>query len=97
MDQDIKSVLDNLIRPMLRVHGGDIEIIENIDGNIRLRLMGQCCTCPIAYETTENFIKTILFNKLDGIKKVTIESGLSNEMVDLAKRYLRGGKVDELA
>ena len=44
MDQEIERVLNQYVRPLLRSHGGDIEVLEftEEDGLLRFRLMGQC-------------------------------------------------------
>ncbi|WP_241761561.1 NifU family protein, partial [Fusobacterium nucleatum] len=54
----IEKFLDKEIRPYLKSHGGDIEIINySIEKKeLNLRLKGQCCVCPHSIETNENFI-----------------------------------------
>lgn len=36
MYEDIEAVLDEHVRPLLRTHGGEMEIIEVEDGVVRL-------------------------------------------------------------
>lgn len=95
--ENLNDLLNNFIRPILQVHGGDLEIIDYVDGNIRLRLKGECCTCPIAHDTTEDFIKKTIYGNLKEAKTIIIESGLSDELVDIAKMYLKGDEQNELA
>ena len=39
------------IRPALQMDGGDIEIVEIREPNLRVRLMGACHGCPSAVYT----------------------------------------------
>lgn len=46
LDQRVREVLD-LIRPMIRADGGDIEYVETTDeGIVRIRFLGACVGCP---------------------------------------------------
>lgn len=42
MYEDIEAVLDEHVRPLLRTHGGEMEIIEVEDGVVRFKLKGKC-------------------------------------------------------
>lgn len=89
----IIQVLEKYIRPQLQLHDGDIEIL-NFDKDtkqLRLRLMGQCCACPSSMDTIENLIKVNLKSKVGGLEDIIVETGLSDEMIELAKKYLRLG------
>ncbi|SNS25465.1 Fe-S cluster biogenesis protein NfuA, 4Fe-4S-binding domain [Anaerovirgula multivorans] len=92
MIQEIENVLDKHIRPTLQKDGGNIEILYYNDEEkvLQMRLMGQCCTCPQASHTSENIIKTTLKAEFEEIKEIIVETGLSEEMLQLAKQYLRG-------
>ena len=56
MYEDIEAVLDEHVRPLLRTHGGEMEIIEVEDGVVRFKLKGKCtsrtssgrCWCRIS-------------------------------------------------
>ncbi len=39
MYEDIEAVLDEHVRPLLRTHGGEMEIIEVEDGVVRFKLI----------------------------------------------------------
>ena len=41
MYEDIEAVLDEHVRPLLRTHGGEMEIIEVEDGVVRFKLKGK--------------------------------------------------------
>ncbi len=36
----------NRIRPAVQIDGGDIELIDVVDGLVKLRLVGSCSGCP---------------------------------------------------
>ena len=42
MEEQIRRVLDEWIRPGVQADGGDIELVEVIDGVVRLRMTGAC-------------------------------------------------------
>lgn len=86
----IKEILDRDIRPELHRDGGDIEVVGLEDNVLTLRLMGQCCTCPMSSQTVEGFIKRVINEKISGLRGIVITSGLSEEMLDLARKFLRG-------
>lgn len=96
MRRQIEKVLDNLIRPTLQKDGGNIEILDyDMKKKIlRLRLMGQCATCPQAINTSDNIVKATLKAEFPDIQDIIVESGLSEEMLQLAKKYLGGSKND---
>lgn len=94
MIDKINKVLEEDIRPLLNEDGGDIEVIEYIEeqGILKLRLRGQCSTCPQSHSTVDNLIKKTLNEKIKSLQKIVVETGLSDEMMDLAKKFLTGGK-----
>lgn len=45
--EKVENVLD-LIRPYLRVDGGDVELVEITEDNIvKVKLLGACYACPL--------------------------------------------------
>ncbi len=92
MYNDIQKVLNRYIRPKLQADGGDIVILDfkEKEKHLRLRLMGQCCTCPHSFYTIENIVKATLKSKFKDIDTIVVETGLSEEMLELAKKYLGG-------
>jgi Fe-S cluster biogenesis protein NfuA len=86
----VEDVIEKDIRPQLQRDGGDIEIVGLRDNVLTLRLRGQCCTCPLSSQTIGGFIKRVLNERINGLKDVVVESGLSEEMLDVARKFLRG-------
>jgi Fe-S cluster biogenesis protein NfuA len=50
----------NEVRPYLRSHGGDVEVMAIVDGAVRLRMMGACDGCTGSLATIESVIDTAL-------------------------------------
>ncbi len=89
--EKIKEVLNREVFPYLNEHGGGIEL-ESYDEkkqNLELRLMGQCCTCPHSIETIDNLIKIKIGEYFPEIENVHVNSGVSSELFDFAKQFLR--------
>lgn len=90
MKDKILQVIEKDIRPNLHLHGGDVEILgfDEEEKLLRLKLLGQCCVCPSSIDTIENLIKHNLMVKIKDLKEIIVETGLSNEMIEIAKKYL---------
>jgi len=88
MLSEIEKVVDAEIRPKLREHGGDIELISLEDGVLRYRMLGQCAGCPAADETAEEIIETALREKFPEIRTFSMETGVSDSLMELARRLM---------
>jgi len=71
MQEEIKKVLDEEVRPMLSMHGGDVELVEvTDDGIVKVRLTGGCASCPAAQITLISVVEKAIKSKVPGVKKV---------------------------
>ncbi len=59
MQEQIEKALDK-IRPALQRDGGDVELVEVVDGIVRVRLTGACGGCPMSQMTLKNGIERVL-------------------------------------
>jgi Fe/S biogenesis protein NfuA len=84
----LEGLLDELVRPALREHGGDAEIMGYEDGVLRLRLLGHCAGCPAAQVTNEFVIEAQLKAALPGLQQVLIVQEVSPSLLDAAKRLM---------
>lgn len=50
MKERVEKVI-NRIRPAVQMDGGDIELIDIVDGMVKLRLVGACSGCPSSMMT----------------------------------------------
>ena len=70
-EQKVKDVIESIIRPALRGHGGDVELVgTDDDKNVNLRLEGACQGCPGAAMTMRAGIERILRERVPEVKKV---------------------------
>ena len=60
------------IRPMLQADGGDIELVDVVDGIVKVRLQGACSGCPMAQLTLKRGVEARL--KKDIPEVVAVES-----------------------
>jgi Fe-S cluster biogenesis protein NfuA len=58
------------VRPSLQVDGGDVELVEIVDGIVKVRLKGQCAGCPMSQMTLKMGIESYLKKKVPGVKSV---------------------------
>lgn len=58
------------IRPALQADGGDVELVEVIDGIVKVRLQGACAGCPMSTMTVRNGIERQLKLEVPEVKKV---------------------------
>lgn len=91
-EKDIQSVLDEKVRPILKSHNGGIDLI-GIEGNVvRLRLAGACAACMGAEQTIRDVIVAAVREAFPSVNDVRVETGVSDEMVAEALRFLKRAK-----
>jgi Fe-S cluster biogenesis protein NfuA len=70
-EQKVKDVIESIIRPALRGHGGDVELVgTDDDKNVSVRLQGACQGCPGAAMTMKAGIERILRGKVPEVNEV---------------------------
>lgn len=69
MKEKVEAAL-NKIRPMLQADGGDVELVEVVDGVVKVRLQGACAGCPMSQMTLRNGIERVLKQEIPEIKAV---------------------------
>lgn len=60
---NIKKIVDNEIRPALRMHGGDMEVVSLENNVLKIRYQGACGCCPGAAMSTLPMIQSVLRQK----------------------------------
>mgnify|MGYP002344314432 FL=1 len=86
--EEIEKVIDSEIRPHLREHYGDIQLLGINDGVVEIKLVGQCSGCPSAKYTVEDVIESKLKEKFPEIKEVVLINQVSEELLNMAKEIL---------
>ena len=71
MEEKVKKVLANDIKPYLKSHGGDVKLLSvSDDGTVKLKLTGACGGCPMAQMTLKGFVEKALKAKIPEVKRV---------------------------
>lgn len=90
MYEELEAVLDQYVRPQLRGHGGDMEVLSVEDGVLRFKLTGKCSGCPAADLTTEELVQGEVTAHIPAIRQVVLVQETSQELIDQARTILRG-------
>ena len=90
LEDEIQAVLDEKVRPLLRAHNGDIELMGIEEGGVvRLRLLGACASCMGAEQTVSDIIVAAIRESCPWVSDVGVETGVSSELVAEALKILR--------
>lgn len=88
MINKIEQVLDEYVRPKLAAHYGNVKVINFNDGILEIKLEGQCGNCPSARSTVDDIIEGELKEHVSEVKKVVLIEGVSDDLIDFAKKLL---------
>ncbi len=69
MKEEVEKVIQT-IRPALQADGGDVELVDVVDGVVKVRLRGACGGCPMAAITLKNGIEARLKQEIPEVKSV---------------------------
>lgn len=70
VEERIKNLLDEQIRPMVAMDGGDIIFVNYQDGIVQLRMSGACGGCPSATATLKAGIEARLRHFIPEVESV---------------------------
>ena len=88
MEEQINKILKEKVNPLLESHYGGAVLVGFENGIAKVRLTGACRSCPSAQYTTEDIIKEILMSELPEIKDVVLDTSVSQDLMDMAKKIL---------
>ena len=74
MRTSVEHVLER-VRPQLKVDGGDLQLIDVVDGVVTIRLVGGCCGCPFTQLALMNGLEKTLKEQIDGVTQVKLIKG----------------------
>jgi len=69
MREKVEAVLDQL-RPALQADGGDVQLVDVMDGVVTVRLTGACDGCAMATMTLRHGIERMLKEQVPEVKEV---------------------------
>ena len=70
VEEKIKQIIEERIRPALQQDGGDIEFVELDGKTVKVRLQGACQGCPAAHITLQHGVKHTLCAAIPEIEEV---------------------------
>ena len=69
MREKVEQVIGK-IRPMLQRDGGDIELLDVVDGVVKVKLTGACGSCPMSAMTLKMGVENTLKKEIPEVKEV---------------------------
>ena len=69
MKENVEKALQK-IRTALQADGGDIELIDVVDGVVKVRLTGACGGCPMSQMTLKMGVEKVLKQQVPEVKSV---------------------------
>jgi Fe-S cluster biogenesis protein NfuA len=69
MKEKVNEALEQ-VRPSLQADGGDVELVDVVDGVVKVRLKGSCSGCPMSALTLKNGIERYLKQQIPEVKSV---------------------------
>ncbi len=76
------------VRPYLRSHGGNVELLGIHEGVVRLRLEGSCHGCPSSSLTMKTMIEEAILEKAPDALAVEVEGAVEKPPITLDGRPL---------
>ena len=91
--QSLEEILEQKVRPALRAHNGNVELLEATpEGIVKVKLTGACSTCPGAQQTLSEIVEAAIKEARPEIKEVVAITQVSDELLNEAIRILRKNK-----
>ena len=88
MMQHLETLLETLVRPALREHGGDVELVSYEDGVLRLNMLGRCAGCPGATLNNEKLLEGQLQPLLPELREVVLVHAVSDSLLAQARAMM---------
>ena len=73
LDEEIKFLLDEFVRPAVEQDGGAIDFTAFKDGKVYVQMKGACSGCPSSMATLKGGIENLLTSKLSEVKEVVAQ------------------------
>lgn len=69
----VEKVLEEEVKPMLALDGGNIELVDVTEDNVvKVKLTGACGGCPMAQMTLLNVVERAIKSRVPEIKRVEL-------------------------
>jgi Fe-S cluster biogenesis protein NfuA len=77
LETRVRQALDD-VRPMLRSHGGNVELLSVKGGVARLRMLGHCDGCPSSAMTLKLAIEQAIFDRAPDVTAIEVDGTATN-------------------
>ena len=81
LQERVAQALDE-VRPFLKTHGGDVELLGINEGVVRLRLHGSCKGCPSSAATLKLAIEAAIYEAAPDVASIEAEGALETSSPD---------------
>jgi Fe-S cluster biogenesis protein NfuA len=89
----MQELIEGKIRPALKAHDGDIEVIEITEDNfVKVRLTGACATCPSAQQTMSELVEGAIKEVYPELKGAILVHQVNDDLIHQALKILRKDK-----
>ncbi len=72
VEERVRQALET-VRPYLRSHGGNVELLGVDDGIVRLRLQGSCHSCPSSALTMRQTVQEAIVARAPDVNAIEVE------------------------
>lgn len=73
LETRVRQALEK-VRPMLRSHGGNVELLGLAGGVARLRMLGSCDGCPSSAQTLKTAIEEAIYEKAPDVTAIEVDA-----------------------
>ena len=89
----VGRIVEERIRPALRLHDGDIEVRDAREGEVWVAFSGACKGCPSAQITMEETVEQILREELGSeLSTVHLLNDTDEDLLNFARQLLNKNK-----
>ena len=91
----LEQLLDELVRPALRAHGGDAELVSFKKDIIQMKMIDQCAGCPAATMTNQTIIEGQLMPLLPDLKEVILVHTVDDSLLAQARAMMQRARAHD--
>jgi len=74
--ENVEALLEEMVRPALNADGGDITLLRIEDGNIYVKLVGSCQSCPSSVMTMRMGVERLLQEEFPQMNELIQEDAM---------------------